>query len=174
MGPRVMRYTARYLHAAATGEIDQSVVEFARLGWVVCNDFLLPIPNIETFDAVMRDARQWNSFHPDRIRETVGSLVDESGGVGFGRDDSPLLHFDVPFSTGQTLRFRRDNADGDHVSVPLDENDRVAYADRVVAWGESMGADEVTVRTVPAMGVPPEAGPSTPDRRVYGVEMWWD
>lgn len=145
--------------------INADVVEFIRLGNLVCLDYRVDVGNRATFDAAMRRIRGCNSFDPGRVARAIGEIFDDAMAVEFGAEGSPVLYVTVPFYAGQRIGA----SCGVREKYTLEQ--RQEYAGRVIDWAKHMDADEICVYQHPRTEQPIWNG--TGDHP-YRVRIWWD
>jgi hypothetical protein len=146
--------------------VNNDVVEFARLGLNVSLKFLVPLRNRATFDKVMATVQGGNRFDPAEIADTIGSLFDDAMDVEFGAEASQVLYITLPSFPHQCIGPRADKRHERYTDA-----ERQAYAQRVIDWARTMGADEITVQQHPATD---QDVVGKPGEHPYRIRLWWD
>jgi hypothetical protein len=147
--------------------VDQDVVAFVRLGQRVSQNFTVHMRNRETFDAVMAAAQGCNAFSPQDVARTIGPLFDDSMSVSFGAEGSPVLYIDVPFFPHQ--RYRSTECG---MSERFSDEERQAFAQRVIDWARTVRADEISTQQYPPE--PILHAWNKPGEHPYKIRIWWD
>jgi hypothetical protein len=149
-----------------SNSVDNDIVEFARLGQKVSLNFLVNLRNRATFDKVMATVRGGNNFDPGAIADTFGSLFDDAASVEFGVEASEVLYITVPFFPTQRLGARAVKRNERYTDA-----ERQDYAQRVIDWARTMGADEITVRQHPLTD---QDVVGKPGEHPFRIRLWWD
>lgn len=146
--------------------VHADTVEFVRLGDLVCLDFRVGLRNRATFDAVMEVHRGCNNFDPAKVADTIGVIFDDASEIEIGAEGSPVLYVHLPFYTHQRM-----GAEWQGMGERYTDEQRQAFAHRVIAWARSMDADEISVYQYPPTDSPVW---NKPGERPYRVRIWWD
>ncbi|WP_410570654.1 hypothetical protein [Amycolatopsis sp. cmx-4-61] len=146
--------------------VNNDVVEFARLGQKVSLKFLVPLRNRATFDKCMATVQGGNSFDPVEVARTIGLLFDDAMDVEFGAEGSAVLYITTAFFPNQCIGPRTDKRHERYTDA-----ERQDYAQRVIDWARTMGANEITVQQHPATD---QDVVGKPGEHPYRIRLWWD
>lgn len=146
--------------------VDKDTIEFVRLGQRVSLQFIVPLRNRATFDAVMKITHGGNYFDPHEIAATIGPVFDNAANVEFGLELSAVLYMTVPFYPGQ--RYGDTSRD---TGQKYTDADRQAYTRDVIEWASAMRASEITVQQFPPTL---QAIDNEPGEHPYRIRLWWD
>lgn len=144
-------------------DVDRRIVQFIKLGHEVSLYWTVRIPNYPTLVAAMNALGAGNEFDPERIAATFEPLFDESMSVEFGREASEVLYVHIPFHAQQRHR----GADGQHGRIS--DEDRIAFAQRVIDWAKEMHADEISGEQFGGDRVW-----NAPGDNPHRIRVWWD
>lgn len=147
--------------------VEQDVVDFVRLGQRVSLNFTVRMRNRATFEAVMAAALGGNAFDPHEVARTIGPVFDGAMGVEFGAEGSAVLYIDVPFFPHQ-----RYGSTQVGMSEPYGDEERRAFAQRVIDWAKRVRADEISTQQYPPE--PTLRVWNEPGEHPYKIRIWWD
>jgi hypothetical protein len=147
--------------------VDQDVVDFVRLGQRVSRNFTARMRNRATFEAVMAAALGGNAFVPHEVAGTIGSVFDDASGVEFGAEGSAVLYLEVPFFPHQRYGSTQVGS-----SERYSDEQRRAFAQRVIDWARTMRADEISTQQYPPE--PTLRVWNEPGAHPYKIRVWWD
>jgi hypothetical protein len=146
--------------------VDQHVVDFVRLGQRVSRNFTVRMRNRATFDAVMAAARGATRSSRTRWRARSGRVFDDAMGVEFGAEGSAVLYIEVPFFPHQ-----RYGSTQVGMSEPYSDEERRAFAQRVIDWAKRVRADEISTQQYPPE--PTLRVWHEPGEHPYKIRIWW-
>lgn len=147
--------------------VDEDVVEFVRLAQRVSLNFTVRMRNRATFEAVMAVALGCNAFVPHKVVRTIDSVFDDSAGVEFGAEGSAVLYIEVPFYPHHRYSSTRVGT-----SERYSDEERQAFAQRVIDWARTMRADEISTQQYPPE--PTLRVWNEPGEHPYKIRIWWD
>jgi hypothetical protein len=128
--------------------------------------FLIYVPNLVTWRAVMEVSSTYNHFRPQDCAETIEPLFLAASGMRFGQNVGAVIEADFAYYEGQELGAPRGSSLGREFTIA----ERVEMAEKWLAWGREMRADSLMVKQSGIDGFT-SAGAG---RGPTGIHFWWD
>jgi hypothetical protein len=158
---------------AADLERENQLPDFVRHADRIGSHFALQVYTAGQLAAVLHAIGSHNRLNTAAAAELLGPLVGEAMEVSVAHwPGGPAITFQVPFFEHQRVDWR---ASGTGMGPKYSNDQRKAYAGRVIAAGRTLRADEISTRQY-------AGGDEGATRVVWGmtgtnpyeVRLWWD